>query len=269
MKMKLLSISIIVSSLVIGCTNETPMSSTQTTTPSKATVETAVSQDITLGAGEDAYVDNESVIDESKSGSTKEDNVASSALNTNIAFKDASSTGSEGSYIKHIQLAVSASNKNVSCQPGYTKLDIDLNEGAGGDWVYLCYTKTNDIDRVSFTGINQARIYTYAHNGHSVSELEELGRTGLKAGYSRVAFYRDGVKGTNNYDLNPGAKYFIHITTDNSSETPFKDLAVISTGSSYHKSTTVQDYKNDGWLIVDRDLNSWAGGEYIFIAARR
>ncbi len=271
MKMKLLSISIIVSSLVIGCTNDSPMSSTQTATPSKATVEAAVSQDITLGAGEDAYVDNESVIDESKSGSTDEGTVASSVSNTNIAFKDVSSTGKEGTYIKDIRIVASSTDKDVSCDDGfdvkgYTKLDIDLNEGAGGDWVYLCYTKTDDIDRVLVKSIKIGVVSTSTNQG--------LTRT--IANYSPVKYVRDGVQGphNHNYDVNPGVKYFQFLQTSSTIGTGLKDLAIISTGNTYSKSSIVEEYINAGWNIAqseldDRwDLNWWAGGRYIYIVAK-
>ena len=36
---------------------------------------------------------------------------------------------------------VLGNSSNISCPEGFQKLDKDLNEGVGGDYIYLCYKK--------------------------------------------------------------------------------------------------------------------------------
>jgi len=40
---------------------------------------------------------------------------------------------------------VSGNHQDIPAPPGYTKIDVDLNKGAGGDFIYLCY-KTAPYD---------------------------------------------------------------------------------------------------------------------------
>ena len=44
-------------------------------------------------------------------------------------------------WIKDVQM-VSGDSSGVACPSGYTKVNQDLNQGAGGKWVYLCYAQT-------------------------------------------------------------------------------------------------------------------------------
>lgn len=50
--------------------------------------------------------------------------------------------------------------QNARAPPGYVKIDVDLNKGAGGEYVYLCYRK-NAID-APITGMN-----VFAHSSES------------------------------------------------------------------------------------------------------
>ena len=79
---------------------------------------------------------------------------------------------------KYITDIVFVSNKNqasarASCPPGYILIDVDLNAGAGGNYIYLCYKLGENINQ-AYTDFflqnlkNQNQVYTWltTHNGN-------------------------------------------------------------------------------------------------------
>ncbi len=53
-----------------------------------------------------------------------------------------SSVGRGGGYYIHdLKLVTNTDIRNISPPDGYEKLDIDLNRGAGGSYIYLCFTR--------------------------------------------------------------------------------------------------------------------------------
>ena len=41
-------------------------------------------------------------------------------------------------------IVISGSSSSISAPPGYCKIPVDLNTGAGGKYIYFCYRRGND-----------------------------------------------------------------------------------------------------------------------------
>ena len=44
---------------------------------------------------------------------------------------------------------ITGTESNVQPQPGYTKIDVDLNENAGGLYIYLTYKLGDEADAIT------------------------------------------------------------------------------------------------------------------------
>ena len=44
---------------------------------------------------------------------------------------------------------ITGDDAGISAPAGYTKIDLDLNKGAGGDYVYLCYTQQSNQQAIT------------------------------------------------------------------------------------------------------------------------
>ena len=116
----------------------------------------------------------------------------------------------------------------------YTKIDKDLNKGAGGEYVYLCYTTA-----LSSPPITGFQVFA----GGSAS-------FGIQNGYNKIP-----------NDLNKGAggSYIYACTTTNDRLTPITGLDVVQGDSRY-------TYPNDSsWVRIDQDCSEGAGGNYTYI----
>ena len=77
-----------------------------------------------------------------------------------------STTEDEHDAIKALQV-VAGSSPYVTTPTGYTKLDQDLNENVGGNYVYLCKLKGENIDLRPLTGlmvVTGPTRHTYPHD---------------------------------------------------------------------------------------------------------
>ena len=115
----------------------------------------------------------------------------------------------------------------------YTKIDVDLNEGAGGEFLYLCYT----------TDVNEEGPIT------AVTVIEGSG-VSAPQGYVKM-----------NEDLNDnaGGKYLYLAYTRNTSFPPIMDMDVLE-GDSVNTWPT-----DSSWYRVNTDLNESAGGKFLYL----
>ena len=122
--------------------------------------------------------------------------------------------------------------KNASALPGYTKIDVDLNKGAGGQYIYLCYKK--NASEPPITGIN-----VFAESSEDFP---------IQSGYSKVPG-----------DLNKGAggKYIYVCYTKDESLPPISAVNVIFGDRAI--------YPDAQYVRIDQDCNESAGGKYIYI----
>ncbi len=156
------------------------------------------------------------------------------------------SEGTSGYFIDDIKGHVGGNAPDT--RDGYTKIPVDLNEGAGGQYIYLYYRK-NNIGR--FTSLNAF-----------TSWRPEL----PFASSSKRAL---GVNFDNSLwtDLNRGAGGpFIYIEGSYASgptDSPLRvsDILVISSTS---KVTAYGD-----WHVIPQDLNEGAGGKWIYLCYKQ
>ncbi len=137
---------------------------------------------------------------------------------------------------------VAGNSSDVSCPEGFTKNPRDLNEGAGGKFIYLCTMSGYDPP-----------LYVLTDTEHSDSVEGARCTNG-------------GVKG--NIDLNWGAggKYiYLCVGTETWAWLrPITDVAV-------HTSATIFGAETcpSGWERATADLNDGAGGKYVWLCVKR
>ncbi len=135
---------------------------------------------------------------------------------------------------------------------GYTKIGVDLNKGAGGSYIYLCYTK----DTSKGMPIRNLSV----HNSSSGSHTHATNYFNAPSSYYPT--------GNGDADLNKGAGgnwIFLHYTRegllpDGSYLEPIRDIKIV-----LGKYPTVPA----GYKIISSDLNKNAGGEFIWIIYKR
>ena len=112
---------------------------------------------------------------------------------------------------------------------GYTKIPVDLSNGAGGEYIYVCYT-TVAGDPINF-------IQVFAGDSEDFE---------IQNGYEKLP-----------YDLNKGArgKYIYLCYTKEQVARPVMDLNVVQ-GSSPHV------YPTSEWIRINQDCSEGAGGDY-------
>ncbi|MFD7136769.1 hypothetical protein [Streptomyces sp. NPDC059894] len=117
--------------------------------------------------------------------------------------------------------------------PGWFKIDVDLNEGAGGEYLYFAYER-DGADRPI------TDIYFLIGQGQPTPP-----------GYEKI-----------DTDLNKGAGgAYIYATFTRTVGDPIEDLAVIS-------SNDPSANPPNGFKRIDVDLNMGAGGKYIYLCYR-
>lgn len=146
----------------------------------------------------------------------------------------------------------SAWNARAKTPAGYTLIDVDLNEDAGGDFIFLCYKLGDDI--------NDA--YT-----DFFMEYVNKSRT---AGSARISHNSNNVSFTRiPTDLNKGSggDYIYLFTTKAQTLPPIKAIDV-----SFNSSNDASpDWNNVYWLNSQNpaDLNKGSSGKYIYIKFKR
>lgn len=143
----------------------------------------------------------------------------------------------EITYIADIMVVHSKTKEKIIIPEGYEIIDVDLNEGAGGDYIYFCIkrdtTKENGIDDIKFLCGNTSNL-------------------SCPVGYEKV-----------NVDLNKGAggKY-IYLCKHRGSKNPLIDIKVI-------RSNTKDAAIPEGYYKIPQDLNEGTKGKYIYLCYLR
>ncbi|KAI0403184.1 MAC/Perforin domain-containing protein [Xylaria palmicola] len=141
----------------------------------------------------------------------------------------------EADYIDSIRI-IKGNHSSITPPDGYTRVDTDLNAGAGGDWIYLCYHKAK-----------------FQSGQPAITDLVILFTSeSTPPGYSKLST-----------DLNSDAGgkwiYLCYKEGSYDANTAILDVTVYS--ASY--SSAPPPY---GYVKLDRDLNADAGGDWVFIA---
>jgi len=131
-------------------------------------------------------------------------------------------------------IVINAGRKNnISVPEGYEKIDGDLNEGAGGDYIYLAVKRGTDE--------------TKAVNGLAVVSGKN-DRVAAPAGYEKIGM-----------DLNKGAGgRYIYLCKRKGKEGAIHDVKVVSAKSA-------NPPVPEGYTMIHQDLNEKAGGKYIYL----
>lgn len=159
---------------------------------------------------------------------------------------------------------------NETPQPGYTKLNADLNKGAAGKYIYFTFTR-NSADIKYYGPIGS----TYAYGPltfFSVVTRPYLYQTGVPwpTDHAPVWFINYNRAGavyyTEELDLNKGCGWvdmvYAHQSKNPAFGSPVQEVGVISGNSS-----SIQPPA--GWQKVGVDLNKEAGGDYIYLCFKR
>jgi hypothetical protein len=241
-----------------------------------------------------AFVDKGVILEKGKSLEKQSQNI----IETEIAYPETLKTTDmqKGSIAGYIQdAAIVASNSAaVSCPTGFLRVNIDLNRGSGGKFIYLCVTYDVAYRRI---GISRFDLYNsgskndfrltysreYSSPGQMAKERYYFGSTwaqtnafSLQREWQRISptitddqpigpHYYMPTSGSSNGDLNQGASGdFIWLVGMNG-EPSVRNVAIISGNSSaiacpygYEKvDTTING--------ILGDLNRKAGGYFIFL----
>ena len=144
----------------------------------------------------------------------------------------------EADYIDALSI-IRGGSSTIKPPEGYTKVGVDLNQDAGGDWIYLCYHKAS-----------------YRSNKPAILDLKVIWDSeSTPSGYTKLPT-----------DLNAGAggKYIYLCYKSGSYDSDKATLDVTSYGSSDPNAGPPY-----GYIKINRDLNADAGGKYVYIAYAR
>lgn len=166
-----------------------------------------------------------------------------------------------GQYILDLEIAKS-SYASVGAQTGYAKLGIDLNSGAGGKYIYLCFSRN--------------RVEDHGSCGYGWSDITPVSDISVKAwratsdAYPPSGFcyiYNPTSTTINSYkeaDLNDGAsgRYVYSYQSKEPTPTPIREVGIVAGNNSGIQPPP-------GWVRVGEDCNAGAGGDYIYFCYKR
>lgn len=134
-------------------------------------------------------------------------------------------------------IVINAGRKNKADIPeGYEKAPGDLNEGAGGDYIYLAIKRGADANK--------------AINGLAVVSGKN-DKTAAPEGFEKIGM-----------DLNKGAGgRYIYLCKRRGSEGAIHDVKIVS-------SSKANPPAPEGYTMIRQDLNEKAGGKYIYLCYR-
>lgn len=139
---------------------------------------------------------------------------------------------------------VTGDNSETAAPVGYTRIDLDLNRGAGGKWIYAAYHK----EPYNILSSSQQAVV-----GIGVFDQDEV--NSMPPGWTVIP-----------HDLNEGAGgefvYLGYKMGPYDENTALLDLTVI--GSSNR--VVSPPY---GYTLLPKDLNKGAGGEYVYFAVAK
>ncbi|GAA3989104.1 hypothetical protein GCM10022407_37090 [Hymenobacter antarcticus] len=187
-------------------------------------------------------------------------------------FTTSETLGGNG-YIYDLKIVVGA-NSSTSTQvtlgrAGYTKLDANLNKGAGGNEIYLCFQRS---PAQVLNGLEYTYNYAYSSPNDILTAFQTQYGSLTNAPAGDPYFYNIWVPNQNSnvywgtIDLNAGAggDYIYSFQSKSPfvpNYRPFREVGILSGNIS-----TL--YPPSGWAKYPRDLNEGAGGDYIYFCYR-
>ena len=174
-------------------------------------------------------------------------------------------------YIQDLKIIKgSSSTIGTSDLPGYIKIPVDLNKGAGGKYIYLCFTR--DPEKVQGSSANPGAWVNSERIGKRVPvrgikvKLQSTGPANAwPDDWTPPIEVKDGL-GFHCPDLNDGAggKYIYAYQQKDSWDTALPYVKEV--GILYGNSSSIQPPA--GWERIPGDLNAGAGGDYIYFCVK-
>ncbi|MEO7425585.1 MAG: hypothetical protein ABI036_10390 [Fibrobacteria bacterium] len=175
-------------------------------------------------------------------------------------------------------------NSNGTCPSGYFRINKDLNEGAGGDYIYLCYTPYQEATYPKRTwpeddgyfishrpfGGNYDKWPTHFSYTSAGSSLCNNGTTtSVKAGcpWSNGPSFQPGSWNRANGDLNSrtGGEFIFFFSKSTSAAFPNSGITNNKLyGVGIISGTSSNLAAPAGWVRNSVDLNVEAGGKYVY-----
>jgi hypothetical protein len=184
-------------------------------------------------------------------------------------FRTKAQGNSSGSgYIKNLKTSVRSDNSAGSTMDGYTKIPVDLNEGAGGKYIYLYYIKTE----TSTEALCYLKVRNNCCTPFFSTEHEYMQKLGISFGSNGWTDLNQGaggyyivLEGCSNNNIagwiTAQARAGGSIGWIPSDTQPIKDILIISSSSK------MSSYS--GWTFIDVDLNKGAGGKWIYLCYKK
>ena len=162
-----------------------------------------------------------------------------------------------GTFIKDVKVIGGSKSevndlKSSLTAQGWVVIDQDLNEGAGGNYIYLLYLPESDDSGTNYGYVSDFYI---SDSKDSPDDVTQDGRN-----YCRVPYDggNDFVKSKGDLNCKAGGDYIhLYYTTDS-----FDDYRVV-TGISFNDTQSGAVGVNGG--SAGYDLNNKAGGKYIYM----
>ena len=133
---------------------------------------------------------------------------------------------------------ITSSIANPTPPTGFVRLRQDLNEGAGGQYIFICLQKGTGANVITDIAIIMG-------DNSSIS---------APAGYTKIS---------TNLNMGAGGKYIYLCYKRYPGAAPITNITLISGNSSVLNSYAV------GYTIIPQDLNKGAGGKYIYLCYKK
>lgn len=165
----------------------------------------------------------------------------------------------------------SSSSIGTSDLPGYYKIPVDLNKGAGGKYIYLCFTRESNKVQGSSDWVGT---YTMGRTV-PVRAIDVISQT-IGTTPKFHPSYKPGIEvkdalGFHIPDLNDGAggKYIYAYQQKGAEQDPYNPIlpVVVEVGVIYGSSSAIEP--PFPWIKVPKDLNEGAGGDYIYFVYKQ
>lgn len=154
---------------------------------------------------------------------------------------------SSHTYISQIAITSSTNGtgaKEALSAAGYTVIDSDLNNGAGGEYCYLGYKTTNDYMQAIKSIVCRQSNTTAPPGYHAINKLGNW-----------TNFANNGTDG--------GNIYFYYTKNDNSSSTAISHLTVSITQSSSEDNSIIKNYDTNS--AMDMNKGCGKGTPYVYV----
>jgi len=151
------------------------------------------------------------------------------------------------------------------CPAGYTRVPVDLNQGAGGRWIYLCYSTSGTRTPIVALALSFSNTSVSTSAGPGVAT--RIG-TDLNTGAGGEWIYLWYTRRGNDLSTVPSGLRGYFAATDNILEITAATSS--SAGLTLPGWMRVEGYRAEPpYPSLDPDVNRGAGGKFIYLFYRR